>query len=86
MKNNFFIASKTKVISSEQQENTKNTKTTIYNDAIYYEISKNIRNYKKLSPNEIEYIKKLQKENLLEIIEIYDSCMENIYNILNNKL
>jgi hypothetical protein len=63
-----------------------NTRITIYNDTTYYEINKDIRNYKKLSPSEIEFIKKLSKENLLEIIEIYDSCMENIDNIINNKL
>ena len=80
LKDKIFITSKTKVSSTNQQQNTR---MTIYNDTTYYEINKDIRNYKKLSPSEIEYIKKLSKENLLEIIEIYDSCMENIDNIIN---
>lgn len=84
LKDKIFITSKTKVSSTKLQK--INTRMTIYNDTIYYEINKDIRNYKKLSPSENEFIKKLPKENLLEIIETYDSCIENIDNIINNKL
>ena len=83
LKDKIFITSKTKVSSTNQRQNTR---MTIYNDTTYYEINKDIRNYKKLSRIEIEFIKKLPKENLLEIIETYDSCIENIDNIINNKL
>ena len=41
-------------------------------DNEYYTLTQNIRNLKKLTPEEIEYIKTLPKENLIELIEIYN--------------
>ena len=37
-------------------------------DETYYKLTQNIRNLKKLSNEDFEYIKKLPKENLIEII------------------
>jgi hypothetical protein len=41
-------------------------------DNEYYTLTQNIRNLRELTPEEIEYIKTLPKENLIELIEIYN--------------
>lgn len=41
-------------------------------DNEYYTLTQNIRNLQQLTPEEIEYIKTLPKENLIELIEIYN--------------
>jgi hypothetical protein len=41
-------------------------------DNIYYTLTKNIRNFTELTTEELEYIKTLPKENLIELIEIYN--------------
>ena len=41
-------------------------------DNEYYTLTQNIRNLKQLTQEEIEYIKTLPKENLIELIEIYN--------------
>jgi hypothetical protein len=50
----------------------------------YYELTKNIRNYNILTIGEIEYIQTLSKEQLLEIITIYDLHTQVIKPILEN--
>ena len=41
-------------------------------DKTYYKLTHNIRNLKELSKEELDYIKTLPKENLIELIEIYN--------------
>jgi hypothetical protein len=50
----------------------------------YYELTKNIRNYNILTTDEIEYIQTLSKEQLLEIITIYDLHTQVIKPILED--
>ena len=45
-------------------------------DETYYKLLQDIRNGMKLSNEQNKYISKLPKENLLEIIKIYDSLVE----------
>jgi hypothetical protein len=49
---------------------------TIINDNHYYDLTRNIRNGLKLTKSEIDYITKLSRENLLEIITIYDILID----------
>ena len=52
------------------------------NDKIYYKLTQNIRNLVPFTSDEIEYIKTLHKDNLVEIIYIYNSHITNIHDIL----
>lgn len=49
---------------------------------MYYEITKDIRNIKQLSPDQINYIKTLPKEKIIEIIELYNECIYKINQII----
>jgi hypothetical protein len=51
------------------------------------DIIESIHNYKKLSQEQLLYIKNLPNKNLIELINMYDSSINNIiqnYNIPNN--
>jgi hypothetical protein len=61
-------------------------KSIVYIDYIN-DIIESINNYKKLSQEQLSYIKKLPNNNLIKIIEIYDTSINNIiqnYSIPNN--
>jgi len=55
-----------------------NETITIKNNQEYYELHNNIRVCKKLSENELEFIKTLPRENLIDIINMYDIHMGNL--------
>lgn len=60
-------------------EQTIPNQVTIYQCPIYYNLLNNIRNLKSLTDDEIEYLNKLPKINLLEIINIYNIHIQNIH-------
>ena len=47
-----------------------------------YELTKNIRNMQILNKTEIDFIKTLPTEKLLEIIEIYNDCMKLVNELI----
>lgn len=51
-----------------------------------YEITKNIRNFKKLTLNEIQYIRTLPSEKQMELILLYDICMWSFFENFNLSL
>jgi len=51
----------------------------------YYTLIQNISNMHNLSDSELEFIKKLPKQNLIDIIYIYDKHIDTINKILLNK-
>jgi len=53
-------------------------------DKRYYTLIQNIRNMKKISNEDMIYIKTLPQSNLLDIIEIYDSSVETLNILFNN--
>jgi len=59
-------------------------KKKVYNieDHKYYQLLQNIRNFSVLLTDDFEYINILPRENLLEILKIYNTHMENINTIL----
>jgi hypothetical protein len=42
----------------------------------YYDLTNNIRNFEKLSNDEILLLEKLSIKKLIEIIKIYDKCIQ----------
>ena len=49
---------------------------------MFYELTKDIRNLKPLNSVQFEYIKTLSKEKIIELLEIYNSCLQNINKLL----
>ena len=49
---------------------------------MFYELTKDIRNLKPLSKLQLEYVKTLPKEKILELLEIYNTCLQNINTLL----
>jgi transposase len=47
-------------------------------DNDFYEITRNIRNLQKLSPEQIEYIRILPIEKQTELLELYNECIGSI--------
>lgn len=47
-------------------------------DNYFYEITRNIRNLQKLSPEQMEYIRILPIEKQTELLELYNECIESI--------
>ena len=48
------------------------------NDDTTYLLTQNIRNFKQLTPSEKLYIKYLDKDNLIKLINIYNDCFGTI--------
>jgi len=49
---------------------------------MFYELTKDVRNLKSLSKIQLDYIKTLKKEQIIELLEIYNSCFESIVKLL----
>jgi len=49
---------------------------------MFYELSKDIRNLHPLT--ELDYIKTLPKEKILELIDIYNTCLKTIHGFLED--
>jgi hypothetical protein len=47
-------------------------------DNYFYEITRNIRNLQKLSPEQMEYIRMLPIEKQTELLELYNECIGSI--------
>jgi len=62
------------IVNSGKDTNTEYTHNS-YNSVNYYKITQNIRNGCKLTQPEIEYIHHLQRDDLIELIQLYDECM-----------
>lgn len=43
-----------------------------------YELEKKIRNMQPLTKEQIDYVKTLPKEKIIELLEIYNLCMESL--------
>lgn len=43
-----------------------------------YELKKDIRNMRSLTKEQIEYVKTLPKDNIIELLEIYNVCIESM--------
>jgi len=84
------ICNKTNVIqplNAPSNQNTIRTESNIknnYKDTNFYEITQNIRNGLKLNQAEIEYITHLQKHDLIELIMLYDECMDVYVGMIKN--
>ena len=55
-----------------------------YKNTNFYEITQNIRNGLTLTPDEIEYIQHIQKDDLIELILLYDECMKIYTDMIKN--
>jgi len=62
--------------NSEKSERTLNLL-----DNTYYKLTQNIRNLQPLSKDEIDFIQTLSKENLIEIILIYNADIDLIHKV-----
>jgi len=62
---------------------TTETQQKVLADNKYYKITQNIRNTQKLSKEEFEYMINLPRENLIEIIKIYDMYIDIIHELLD---
>lgn len=49
---------------------------------MFYELTKDIRNLKPLNDLQLEYIKTLPKEKIVEVLDIYNQCLKNINELL----
>lgn len=49
---------------------------------MFYELSKDIRNLKPLNRVQLNYIKTLPKDKILELLEIYNECFKSIEQLL----
>ena len=49
---------------------------------LFYELTKDIRNLKPLSNQQLEYVNTLPKEKIINLLNIYNECLDNINNIL----
>ena len=52
---------------------------------MFYELTKDIRNLKPLSKIQLEYVKTLPKEKIIELLEIYNICLKTM-NMLLEKI
>jgi len=50
---------------------------------MFYELTKDIRNLKPLNHVQLNFIKTLPKEKVMEIIELYNLCLQNMEEFLN---
>ena len=86
IKNNILISKKTKLNKSEKiipinsYQYIYDINDDIYNDIcndinIFHEIKNDIREFKELNEYQLKYIKKLEKENFIELILIYNQCL-----------
>ena len=76
-----------KGLNAPSNQNTIRTESNIknnYKDTNFYEITQNIRNGLKLNQAEIEYITHLQKHDLIELIMLYDECMDVYVGMIKN--
>jgi len=67
-----FESSKDKYIPSS----VKTQCTNSYNNPDFYKITQNIRNGYKLTKQEIRYIENLHKNDLIELIMVFDECTQ----------
>jgi hypothetical protein len=51
---------------------------------MFDELVNDIRNLRPLNKLQIEYIKTLSKEQIIELLNIYNLCLDSINNILLN--
>ena len=65
-----------------KSESTQKTITYRLQDAEYYRLVQNLRNCQVLSKNETDFLGTMEKENLLEIIAIYNENMKTMNDIL----
>jgi hypothetical protein len=49
---------------------------------MFYELMKDIRNLKPLTSLQLEYVKTLPKEKIIELLDIYNLCLKNVNEIL----
>lgn len=49
---------------------------------LFYELTRDIRNLKPLCKSQLDYIKTLNKEEVLQLIEIYNDCLYAVTNML----
>lgn len=49
---------------------------------LFYELTKDIRNLKPLCKSQLDYIKTLDKEQVVKIINIYNECLYAVTNML----
>ena len=49
---------------------------------MFYELTKDIRNLQPLNKIQLNYVKKLPKEKIIELIEIYNSCLKNMNELI----
>lgn len=48
---------------------------------MFYELTKNIRNFKPLDSNQLNYVTNLPKDKILELIQIYNTCFHSVNQI-----
>lgn len=51
---------------------------------MFYELTKDIRNLKPLNDIQLTYVKNLPKEKIIELLKIYNSCLESINQLFEN--
>ena len=82
-----FIKKKTQKINPNNKTSmTPTSKRMTLKDREYYELTKNIINYKTLTQEEIDFIENLPPENLIEIIKYYNKNIININMLFKNLL
>jgi hypothetical protein len=54
-------------------------------DKTYYDLTIKIRNFGELTANDLEFIKTLDSEKMLDLIKLYDKCFGTINNVFNNE-
>lgn len=74
----FFIQPATKKIKDFELDKTNHS----HSDISFYELVKDIRNLKKLSPQQMQYIKSLPDNKKMELFEIYNECFMRISELI----
>jgi hypothetical protein len=64
---------------TENFERYNNTENNI--DKTYYNLTIKIRNFGELTANDLEFIKTLDSEKMLDLIKLYDKCLGTVNSI-----
>ena len=51
---------------------------------MFYELTKDIRNFKPLNEIQLTYVKKLSKEKIIELLKIFNICLKTITELFND--
>ena len=77
--NTYGLQNSERIIPKHYFENNNNCFKEI---DMFYELTKDIRNLKPLTKIQLDYVKTLKREQIIELLEIYNCCLDSVTQLL----